>query len=174
MPVSFRARYEIRFVTARCESESGEVSGCILPSINRTTATPRSEHKASLRSESRRLYIAPTALGRLDVSMITRYDVEDWISELERSGVAPPTIDKAYRTLRACLETAVEEGKAGSNPARRVHTPELQPRGAVLLDRGSGGCHRQPGGCARSGTRGLPRLHGCASRRGVGAQGKEP
>lgn len=80
-----------------------------------------------------RHYISPTTLGRLDVSTITRDDVEDWISGLERSGVHPPTIDKAYRTLRACLETAVMEGKAGSNPAKRIHTPELQGREPFFL-----------------------------------------
>jgi len=58
-----------------------------------------------------------------DVSMITRDDVEDWISELERSGVHAPTIDKAFRTLRACLETAIMQGKAGSTPAQPAAPP---------------------------------------------------
>ena len=47
--------------------------------------------------------------------------------------MSPPTIDKAYRTLRACLETAVLDGKALSNPARRIETPDQNHREPFFL-----------------------------------------
>jgi hypothetical protein len=59
-----------------------------------------------------RKYIVPSRLGSVLVSAISREDVERWIADLERQGVPAPTIDKTCRTLRACLETAVGEGKA--------------------------------------------------------------
>jgi integrase len=80
-----------------------------------------------------RNYITPSALGHLRVSAITRDDVEDWISALVRRSVPPPTIDKAYRTLRACLETAVMEGKAIANPAKRIETPPADDREPFYL-----------------------------------------
>lgn len=80
-----------------------------------------------------RNYICPSRIGHLAVSGITRDDVEDWVTEMSRRGVRPPTVDKAYRTLRACLESAVMEGKALSNPARRIETPEADDREPFFL-----------------------------------------
>jgi integrase len=80
-----------------------------------------------------RNYITPSPLGHLRVSAITRDDVEDWISAMVREGVSAPTIDKAYRTLRACLETAVMEGKATANPAKRIQTPDADDREPFYL-----------------------------------------
>lgn len=77
-------------------------------------------------------YIVP-GLGRLRVADITRDDVEKWISGLEGHDVGSPTIDKAYRTLRACLETAALEGKALANPARRVAVPPVDDREPFFL-----------------------------------------
>ena len=80
-----------------------------------------------------RNYIAPSSLGSLFVSEITRDDVEDWISALVRNEVPSPTVDRAYRTLRACLETAVQEGKALANPAKRIKMPDQQDREPFFL-----------------------------------------
>ncbi len=97
------------------------------------------ERKRDLAPATRRLYgdvgekYISSGLGDLRLSEVTRDDVEDWISALEDRGVGRPTIDKAYRTLRACLETAVLEGKALSNPARRVEVPPSDEREPFFL-----------------------------------------
>jgi integrase len=81
-----------------------------------------------------RLYIAAGRLGGLRVSAITRDDVEAWITDLERAGIGPGSIDKAYRTLRAVMESAVLEGKSLSNPAKRITTPRLHSRPPFFLE----------------------------------------
>lgn len=97
------------------------------------------ERKRDLAPATRRLYAdvgekyIASGLGDLRVSEVTRDDVENWISALEDRGVGRPTIDKAYRTLRACLETAVLEGKALANPARRVAVPPSAEREPFFL-----------------------------------------
>jgi integrase len=80
-----------------------------------------------------RNFIVPGRLGRLHVASITRDDIEDWVADLEIADVPVPTIDKAYRTLRACLETAVLEGKALANPARRIEIKDLVQREPFFL-----------------------------------------
>ena len=80
-----------------------------------------------------RLYIMKGRLGHLPITGVTRDDVEDWATDLERGGVGPPTIDKAYRTLRAFL-TDVLEPKGLPNPARKVALPECDDRDPFYLD----------------------------------------
>jgi hypothetical protein len=55
-------------------------------------------------------YICSGLLGRLSVASITRDDVRDWIRHLEGRGIGAASIDKSYRTLRACLEDASLDG----------------------------------------------------------------
>ena len=83
-----------------------------------------------------RKYIVPSRLSSMLISAISREDVERWIADLERQGVPAPTIDKTYRTLRACLETAVGEGKALANPARRIELPHPEDRETYFLTEG--------------------------------------
>ncbi|MGH2573385.1 MAG: tyrosine-type recombinase/integrase [Actinomycetota bacterium] len=80
-----------------------------------------------------RLYIVAGRLGHLRLSEITRDDVEAWVTDLERSNVGPGSIDKAYRTLRAVMESAVLEGKTLVNPAKRITTPHLVGRQPFFL-----------------------------------------
>jgi integrase len=80
-----------------------------------------------------RRYIVPSRLGSLLISAISRDDVERWIADLQRQGVPGATIDKTYRTLRACLETAVSEGKAITNAARRIELPRPDDREPFFL-----------------------------------------
>lgn len=80
-----------------------------------------------------RIYIAPSRLGHTRLSDITRDSVEDWITEMQSRGVPAPTIDKCYRTLRACLSSAEREGKVLANPARAVETPEQDHREPFFL-----------------------------------------
>jgi integrase len=82
-----------------------------------------------------RLYICNPEgrIARVLVANLMRDDIEDWITWLADIGVHPPTIDKAYRTLRAALETAFEEGKSLSNPARRIELPDILDREPFFL-----------------------------------------
>ena len=98
------------------------------------------ERKRNLATSTRRSYrdagnnyILP-GLGEFYVASIVRDDVEEWISDLVDREVGPPTIDKSYRTLRACLETASLDGKAVGNPARRISVPENREREPFFLD----------------------------------------
>jgi integrase len=75
-----------------------------------------------------RMYIAPSTLGRMNVSDVEREDVKLWIAWMQAAGVGAPTIDKAYRTLRACLTEAVKDGKLEGNPARAIRTPRANQR----------------------------------------------
>jgi integrase len=80
-----------------------------------------------------RIYITPYRLGRMNVSDIEHSDVNEWITELVRKGIHPPTIDKAHRTLRACLSSAVAAGMADSNAASRAETPSQDRRDPFFL-----------------------------------------
>jgi integrase len=80
-----------------------------------------------------RLYIQPFILGSMWVADIRPDHVEAWIAELVDQGTPPFTIDKAYRTLRACLSAAVREGKALNNPARGIELPTLARRQPFFL-----------------------------------------
>jgi integrase len=80
-----------------------------------------------------RLYIMRGRLGHLPITSVTRDDVEDWVTDLEREGVGRPTIDKAYRTLRAFLTDALEP-KGLPNPARKLALPESDDRDSFYLD----------------------------------------
>jgi integrase len=98
------------------------------------------EGKRRLRESTRRryadigrIYVAPSHLGRMMVADIEHSDVKEWVSELVRRGVPPPTIDKAHRTLRACLSSAVADGMADVNAASRVETPEQDRREPFFL-----------------------------------------
>jgi integrase len=77
-------------------------------------------------------YIVPGSLGSMRLSDIERSDVERWVTDLT-SRCEPPTVDKTYRTLRACLNTAVLDGLIPSNPATRVAMPDIADRRPFFL-----------------------------------------
>jgi integrase len=83
-----------------------------------------------------RIYIADSSLGRMRLSDITRSDVKGWVESLAQRGAHPPTIDKAARTLRACLNEAVKDGRIEVNPATRIETPDMDDREAFFLTAG--------------------------------------
>jgi integrase len=64
-----------------------------------------------------RLHIVPglgkVALGNVDIELVRR-----WRNDLIRAGVGKTTVAKAYRLVRAILNTAVEDGRILSNPCR--------------------------------------------------------
>ncbi len=83
-----------------------------------------------------RLYIEPTTLGDMRLRRIDREDVKAWVEVMADKGLNPPTIDKAARTLRACLNEAVNDGKLDVNPATRIETPDMDDHEAFFLTPG--------------------------------------
>jgi integrase len=75
-----------------------------------------------------RLHLAPM-LGTLAVADIKERTVRRWRKSLLDSGVGPVTVAKAYRLLKAVLNTAVDDGLIKRNPCRidgagQEHSPE--------------------------------------------------
>jgi integrase len=75
-----------------------------------------------------RLHIGPV-LGSKQLRDITPHVVRGWRTRLLETGRGEPTVAKAYRLLRAVLNTAVDDGLISRNPCRikgadRTKTPE--------------------------------------------------
>jgi integrase len=64
-----------------------------------------------------RLHIEPS-LGQLDLAAVTPGRVRSWRSALVADGVGQVTVAKAYRPLRAVMNTAVEDELIRRNPCR--------------------------------------------------------
>jgi integrase len=64
-----------------------------------------------------RLHIGPI-LGSSALAAITTESVRAWRAELLRTGRSEETAAKAYRLLRAVLNTAVDDGRISRNPCR--------------------------------------------------------
>lgn len=64
-----------------------------------------------------RLHLCPV-LGLLPVQAITESHVRKWRKTLLDSGVGEVTVAKAYRLLKAILNTAVDDGMIRRNPCR--------------------------------------------------------
>ena len=68
-------------------------------------------------------------LGTLAVADIKERTVRRWRKKLLDSGVGPVTVAKAYRLLKAIMNTAVDDGLIRRNPCRingagQEHSPE--------------------------------------------------
>jgi integrase len=75
-----------------------------------------------------RLHLVPV-LGKLAVADIKEGTVRRWRKTLLDSGVGPVTVSKAYRLLKAIMNTAVDDGMIKRNPCRidgagQEHSPE--------------------------------------------------
>ena len=80
------------------------------------------EHRISARTRDlyeglNRLHIRPI-LGQVQLGSLTTERVRAWRAELLRSGRSEVTTAKAYRLLRAVLNTAVDDGRIARNPCR--------------------------------------------------------
>jgi integrase len=78
-----------------------------------------------------RLHLVPVlaALGVVTVADIKEPTVRKWRKKLLDSGVGPVTVAKAYRLLKAIMNTAVDDGLIKRNPCRidgagQEHSPE--------------------------------------------------
>lgn len=91
------------------------------------------EHRLSPRTRDlyeglHRLHIGPF-LGTAQLGSLTTERVRAWRAELLTSGRSEGTVAKAYRLLRAVLNTAVDDGRIARNPCRikradTTHAPE--------------------------------------------------
>lgn len=91
------------------------------------------EHQLSPRTRDlyeglNRLHIRPF-LGPAPLSSLTTEGVRTWRAELLATGRSDGTVVKAYRLLRAVLNTAVDDGRLNRNPCRirgadTSHAPE--------------------------------------------------
>jgi integrase len=75
-----------------------------------------------------RLHLVPV-LGKLAVADVKEGTVRKWRIKLLDSGVGPVTVAKAYRLLKAIMNTALDDGMIKRNPCRidgagQEHSPE--------------------------------------------------
>jgi integrase len=75
-----------------------------------------------------RIHIVPI-LGGIEVAQVKERTVRRWRKELLDADVGPVTVAKAYRLLKAILNTAVDDGLIKRNPCRikgagQEHSPE--------------------------------------------------
>ena len=78
-------------------------------------------------------HIFGSSVGGLTLDRIRPSQVEGWVAELRRKGLADSTIRSAYTILRAVLDTAVRDGALASNPAAVVRRPKVTAREAPHL-----------------------------------------
>lgn len=83
-----------------------------------------------------RLRVYP-AFGNRPVARINALDVQAWVADLVRSGLAPGTVHNAYRVLKGVLDAAVRAGYIKANPAlgidRRTDLPRPQSKEMLFL-----------------------------------------
>lgn len=61
--------------------------------------------------------------GKVPVGEVVKPDVQDWVNNMERSGIGGWTIVAALNVLKTALELAIDAGWIQVNAARRVKTP---------------------------------------------------
>jgi integrase len=72
------------------------------------------------------------AFGRYQLRHIDRMSVEEWVADLQASGLGPSGIRQARQVLNNMLTLAVDTGHLSSNPVERVRTPR-QPQLQMLF-----------------------------------------
>jgi integrase len=69
-------------------------------------------------------HIVP-AWGNWQLGRITPSDVNSWIAKLVSIGLRPSSVRQTHRVLSLILDTAVQDGCIGRNPAKGIRTPRL-------------------------------------------------
>jgi integrase len=80
-----------------------------------------------------RNHILP-AFGTTRIGSIRRSDVQVWVSELEKKGLAPRTVRDIYGILRSIFVEAVEERTVPESPCRRIALPRVPDPDRKFLD----------------------------------------
>ncbi len=123
----------------RCLPGAAVVVGpCTYVTINvLTTSRRRSPRFATLRvDQSREQMLRSTTLhrwGKVELSAVTRRDVEAWVAELIAAGAQPDVVRRAVDPLRAICRLAIEEGALGADPTTRVRLPRPPKRHLTVL-----------------------------------------
>jgi len=74
------------------------------------------------------------AFGGYQLRHVDRMAVEEWIADLQASGLGPSGIRQARQVLNAMLTLAVDAGYLPSNPVDGTSTPRLPESEMLLLD----------------------------------------
>jgi integrase len=64
--------------------------------------------------------------GELPLGAITQLDVRAWVADLDATGRAPATVQKAYQTLSKILRGAVDAGLIAQSPCRNIALPRVE------------------------------------------------
>jgi integrase len=88
----------------------------------------------TLYEETARRHIVPI-LGRKRLTSLRRKDVEAWIRDRERTGLAPRTIHRLWAVLHSALEYAVRCDQLSVNPAGRPSLPRVENEEPRTLSR---------------------------------------
>ena len=70
-----------------------------------------------------RLHIAPTPLGRMAMTAVTREAVRLWVRNFEPTGAAPKSVANRHALLSAAFNEATAEGLVVGNPCRSITLP---------------------------------------------------
>ena len=82
---------------------------------------------------SLRCYLNP-AFGRTPIGAITSDDVQDWVSQMVRGGLAPETVRGHHRLMVAIMKRAVEVGRIPLSPCRGIDLPAVERVEQRFLD----------------------------------------
>lgn len=61
--------------------------------------------------------------GGWQIGKISTSDVNGWIATLVADGLRPGSVRQTHRVLSLILDTAVQDGRVGRNPARGARLP---------------------------------------------------
>lgn len=96
-----------------------------LATVWKTNVLPLYKYSSRLvREETVTKKLVPR-FGKLELSKVTKQEVQSYIAELNRAGYAPHSIHHAHSVLSALLGKAIEWGYLKVNPAHRVELPKL-------------------------------------------------
>lgn len=71
--------------------------------------------------------------GEVELTAITRRDVEAWVAEMIAAGAQPDVLRRALEPLQAICRLAVEEGALGADPTAGVRLPRQPKRALTVL-----------------------------------------
>ncbi len=78
-------------------------------------------------------HVLPT-FGDYQLRHIDRMATEEWIADLQASGLGPSGVRQARQVLNAMLNLAVDAGYLPSNPVDGTSTPRLPEPEMLFLD----------------------------------------
>jgi integrase len=74
------------------------------------------------------------AFGRYQLRHVDRMAVEEWVADLQASGLGPSGIRQAHQVLNSMLTLAVDAGYLAANPVDGVRTPRQPEPQMLFLD----------------------------------------